>query len=214
MKDINKIEMRGTIMTINVNIIEGRKCARFSLRTDISNNDFDNEVWKATYNDVIAWEGTQTDPAIFTAERCTYVHLIGHLKNRNQTDDNDTESTYVEAVRLKCNPRELHMEKENPEWRFAYDEDIFDMLGYNSVGVLTNGESFLFYHIIPTDEDKIPTCHIFASMMNMYECCPEISYPATEENDNKVLEALNSLTIEDYTRFCGENSILHEIKFK
>ena len=214
MLDINKVQVRGTITKIQVQEAEGRKCARFTVLTFLDKNSNNNEDEK-TYQNVSAFEGPQTDPVIFTAGRNTYVHLTGHLRQTQHTDAAGEEYTTLEIVadRLKCKPKELHMETEKPEWRFAYEEDIFDMLGYNAVGVLTNGESYLFYHIVPEEEDKIETCHIYASLMNMYDLCPEISYPATEENDIKLLEALNSLAVGEESRTCGENSILHEIKF-
>ena len=49
--------------------------------------------------------------------------------------------------------------------------------------------------------------------MNLIQDEPEVTSPWTSENDRKVIEALNSLREDEMDRICGENSILHEIKF-
>lgn len=98
------------------------------------------------------------------------------------------------------------------QWEFKYEEEIFDSWGMNLMGVLTNGTDCLFYHVIPERDGGPEYCYIYSSIQCMMQPdCHEVSYPWTMGNDQKVLDALNSL--QDHSRLCGENCILREIKF-
>ena len=96
------------------------------------------------------------------------------------------------------------------KWEFKYDEEIFDTLGSNFVGVITDGDHSLFFHALPEPGLENEICHIFSSITDLF--ChenQELSYPWTKENDDLLLEALNSLE-EGSDRYYGENSIFHE----
>lgn len=95
------------------------------------------------------------------------------------------------------------------KWDFKYEEEVFDHWGYNCAGVLTNGEDFLFFHIVPDEPDGKLYCHIYNSIWMMdesEECC----YLWTAENDELVTEALNNCKD---SNFCGDDSIFHQIEF-
>ena len=95
-------------------------------------------------------------------------------------------------------------------WEFKYDEEILDTLGSNFVGVITDGDDFLFFHILPEPGLENEICHIFSSLTDLFNHGnQELSYQWTNENDDRLLEALNSLE-EGSDRYCGENSIFHE----
>lgn len=95
------------------------------------------------------------------------------------------------------------------KWDFKYEQEVWDHAGTNLVGVLTNGEKFLFFHVFRDDEDKPLLCHIYNSIL-MFPETEECSYGWTAENDSLVIEALNNCSPE---RICGENSVLREIEF-
>ena len=95
-------------------------------------------------------------------------------------------------------------------WRFVYDEEVFDTMGSNFVGIVTDGRRFLFFHAQPTEGMDEERCFIYSYLMDMYNRDnEELSYPWTAENDALLLKALNSLD-DDSNRFCGENSVFHE----
>lgn len=95
-------------------------------------------------------------------------------------------------------------------WRFVYDEEVFDTMGSNFVGIVTDGRRFLFFHAQPTEGMYEERCFIYSSLMDMYNRDnEELSYPWTAENDALLLKALNSLD-DDSNRFCGEDSVFHE----
>ena len=96
------------------------------------------------------------------------------------------------------------------EWKFVYDEEVYDTLGSNFMGIITDGKRFLFFQALPDEDLKDERCYIYSSMMSMISRdSEELSYPWTKANDELLLEALNSLD-EDSDRYCGENSIFHE----
>lgn len=99
------------------------------------------------------------------------------------------------------------------KWKFIYDEEVLDSWGRNFLGVISNGKDTLFYHIVPESNGGTEICHVFSSLQCLLSGDePEVSYPWTSDNDDKLLEALNSLR--DSSRLCGENSILGEIDFQ
>ena len=102
------------------------------------------------------------------------------------------------------------IEKELKGWDFQYEEEFPDTAGTNQMGVLTNGEYYLFFHVFAEEEGKLERCHIYSSL-NMTGDNEECSYPWTSENDSLLLECLNSL--KDKTDFCGEGSPIRSIKF-
>ena len=98
------------------------------------------------------------------------------------------------------------------EWRFVYDEEIFDTLGSNFTGVISNGEHFLFYHICPDKDLKKEIMHIYSSLQCLFAHeGEEAEYIWTAENDQKLLDALNSE--KDFSNLIGEQSILKNIQF-
>ena len=96
------------------------------------------------------------------------------------------------------------------KWKFVYDEEVCDTLGSNFVGIITDGKRFLFFQTVPDEELNDERCYIYSSMMSMFNRdSEELSYPWTAENDELLLNALNSLD-EESTRYCGEDSVYHE----
>ena len=97
------------------------------------------------------------------------------------------------------------------KWDFVYDEEVFDDWGQNIIGLLSNGEDYLFYHVYPHKEGGEAYCHIYNSIImddSMEECC----YLWTSENDEILVNALNEAkSIIDIT---GDDGLLHQLEFK
>ena len=77
-------------------------------------------------------------------------------------------------------------------------------MGYNACGVLTNGDDFLFFHILPEERNKTEKLYVFSSLfcMMMHDD-EELCCEWTKENEQKILDALNSLE-EGSEDYCGE----------
>lgn len=97
------------------------------------------------------------------------------------------------------------------KWDFTYDEEFPDTAGQNIMGILTDGEHFLFWHAFAHEEGQTEICHIYDSIAMQPEntVC---TYPWTAENDSILLNALNSL--ENPDDYCGEGSPLMTLQFK
>lgn len=80
------------------------------------------------------------------------------------------------------------------EWRIVLEEEVPDSWGYNCMGIITNGEDFLFFHILKKeDTDEIETCEVYDSLVSFTHphIEPILSFEWTPENDSILLTALN-----------------------
>lgn len=210
---LNKIELQGSIGSMRINEVQGKKVINFSLRTERMNRiTEENVVCETTWHNVVAWQGPTIDEAIFSAQKGESVHLTGIIRNNRYTASDGTERSFTEVLanHLTCNPTEGENKIQDDTWKFTYDEEIADRERCHFIGVISNGKHFLFYKTWETDGTEMIS--IYASIMNlMNDESPELTYPWTAENDRMVIKALNSLEENETHRFCGENSILHEI---
>lgn len=98
------------------------------------------------------------------------------------------------------------------KWQIAYEEEQFSRITGTAFfrGVISNGKDFLFFKTDgSSDEDS--TCHVYNSIV-MSGDSEECSYPWTAENDQRLLDCLNSL--DDTRHFCGECSPLRTLRFE
>lgn len=106
------------------------------------------------------------------------------------------------------------------KWEFTYEEECYFEEKHSNyeegyfclIGIITNGKDYLFYEELPEENMVDGTIYVYSSILRNSDSI-EIAVPNTKENKQKILDALNSLTEENADRFCGENSILHEIQF-
>lgn len=106
------------------------------------------------------------------------------------------------------------------KWKFTYEEECYFKEKHSNyeegcfclIGIITNGKDYLFYEELPEENMVDGTIYVYCSILRNSDSI-EIAVPNTKENKQKILDALNSLTEENADRFCGENSIFHEIKF-
>ena len=98
------------------------------------------------------------------------------------------------------------------KWDFIYDEEIFDERT-NFIGIISNGKDVLFYHAYTVDVEKDEeVCEIYDSFLALCHGEPHnIKYIWTSENDEKLIDFLNSLPEDAIIH--GDDSALLEIKF-
>lgn len=95
-------------------------------------------------------------------------------------------------------------------WDFVYEEEHFDINGYCCAGILTNGKNYLFFTVSCDEPSAAETCRIYSSISFCQESL-ECQYIWTAENDELLLECLNSL---EYGKsFLGKDSPLRAIHF-
>lgn len=99
----------------------------------------------------------------------------------------DPEESLPEFCR---NFRIVEVDEEHPKWDFTEEEELPDTAGYNSMGLLTNGRFSFPFHILADEEGQRERCHVYDSLLMRPE--DEIcAYDWTDENDEKVINALN-----------------------
>lgn len=81
-----------------------------------------------------------------------------------------------------------------PKWSIIFEENVPDVWGGNTIGVISNGVGVLFFHAYRTvEEHRFLTCFIYSSIVDLTNAENEItSYPWTAENDSKLMNYLNS----------------------
>lgn len=97
------------------------------------------------------------------------------------------------------------------EWDFIRDEERYTPDGRLFwAGLLTNGKDYLYWRTDPTEHNGDETfCHIYNSILmddDSEECC----YPWSAENDELVVNGLNS----DPENYSGDDSALRQIEFR
>lgn len=98
----------------------------------------------------------------------------------------------------------------NNKWKYVYDEEIWDHDGENFVGIISDGNRFLFYHILP-DSNGQEMMYVFSSLVGlMTHDHIEVEFPWIGENELRFFSLLNELD-EDSTDYCGENAIYRKM---
>lgn len=153
----------------------------------------------------IGLSGTRDDiqPGVFTGEEaCEDFEAIFRAVYTELAD----------SVGSKDSPEKWMEKFLRPKWDFIYDEERYTPDGKLFwAGLLTNGEDYLFWKTDPTENSDDPTlCHIYNSIL-MTDDSVEMEYLWCSENDERVVNCLNSL--DDPKDFCGDDSPLLGIVF-
>lgn len=94
-------------------------------------------------------------------------------------------------------------------WDYVYEEEHFDVNGYCSAGVISNGQNYLFFTVGCDELNGQEICRIYSSI-SFSEDSLECQYCWTAENDSRLFECLNNLGKNAY---CGEASPIRKINF-
>lgn len=95
-------------------------------------------------------------------------------------------------------------------WDFVYEEEHYDIYGYCSTGVISNGKQFLFYIIGCDDPRTVEICRVYSSISFAAESLL-CQYEWTAANDDILLNCLNNLREQD--TIVGENSPIKNLQF-
>ena len=96
------------------------------------------------------------------------------------------------------------------KWDFVYLEEHFDVNGYCSAVIISDGKRFLFFTIGCDFPGAVETCRIYSSITFCEESL-ECHYDWLADNDEKLLCYLNSLGEEE--PYYGESSSLRKIVY-
>lgn len=95
-------------------------------------------------------------------------------------------------------------------WDFVYEEEHYDLNGYCSAGVLSDGERFLFFTVSSDEPGLAGICRIYSSISFCSESL-ECQYPWTAENDEMLINCLNR--VKEDEPFCGEDGPIRRLQF-
>ena len=98
MKQLNRVELRGTVGSVYVKDFGNTRCVNFSVATNYCFKDREGcPVIETTWHRVIAWENQDTADA-FKMKKGDSAHVLGRLRIQRYTGADGVERQAVEIV--------------------------------------------------------------------------------------------------------------------
>ena len=106
MEQLNRIEIRGNVVNVNILKVGERRVAHFSVATNYAYKDRNGEaVIETTWHNVTAWEGKGIGNLDFLAKgACVYV--TGRMRSQKYTANDGAEKYYMEIIAAAVTPVE------------------------------------------------------------------------------------------------------------
>ncbi len=99
MEQMNKIELKGNVGNIKIQVVGETQVARFSIATNYLFKGKDgNAVIETTWHSIVAWAGKGMPDDFNKIEKGTAVHVIGRLRQQRFTGQDGAEKTIYEVV--------------------------------------------------------------------------------------------------------------------
>ena len=107
MEFLNRIELRGIVGTSALNRIGDSEVCRFSIVTEYSYKDRENNpVVDTTWFNVTAWEGNKGIPALDFISKGTPVYVCGRLRSQKYQGSDGVEKSFLEIIANTVEPVE------------------------------------------------------------------------------------------------------------
>ena len=104
MEQLNRVELRGIVGSVRIQMISGANVARFTVATNFAYRDKDgNPTIETTWHNVTAWESKE-NRGLDKLEKGSKVYLVGRLRNQRFIGADGAERTFQEilAIRVDC----------------------------------------------------------------------------------------------------------------
>ena len=99
MEQLNKIEIRGNVGSVNILKVGNTRVAHFSVATNFAYKDRNGEpVIETTWHNVTAWEGTKGIPPLDTIAKGFPINVTGRLRMQKYLAGDGTERTSYDVI--------------------------------------------------------------------------------------------------------------------
>lgn len=101
MEQLNKIELRGNVGSVKVQIYNGRKVAKLTVATNYAYRGAEGEpVIETTWHNVSAWEGKDICN-MDRLQKGSKVYVTGRIKTQKYTDAEGRDKYYYDVIASK-----------------------------------------------------------------------------------------------------------------
>ena len=99
MEQLNRIEIRGNVGSVNILKVGNTRVAHFSVATNFAYTDRNGEpVIETTWHNVTAWEGNKGIPSLDLISKGFPVYVVGRLRVQKYISGDGTERTSYDVI--------------------------------------------------------------------------------------------------------------------
>ncbi|MBO6248454.1 MAG: single-stranded DNA-binding protein [Bacteroidales bacterium] len=99
MEQLNRIEIRGNVGSVNILKVGNTRVAHFSVATNFAYKDRNGEpVIETTWHNVTAWEGNKGIPSLDLISKGFPVYVVGRLRVQKYISGDGTERTSYDVI--------------------------------------------------------------------------------------------------------------------